>query len=95
MRSSNSELAETRRIAANRRRGVWAQQLCPSFFMNTPLPTYLQMTTPKPTEDLNVVSIWSKISTKERDALKAVADQREQTISQLIRFCLKEQGCLG
>jgi delta 1-pyrroline-5-carboxylate dehydrogenase len=53
------------------------------------------MTIPKPTEDLNVVSIWSKISTKEREALKAVADQREQTISQLIRFCLKEQGCLG
>ena len=53
------------------------------------------MTIPKPADELSVVSIWSKVSTKERDALKAVADEREQTISQLIRFCLKEQGCLG
>ena len=63
--------------------------------MNTPLPTYPQMTIPKPADELSVVSIWSKISTKERDALKAVADEREQTISQVIKWSLKQHGFLG
>ena len=67
----------------------------PLFFHEHPITHLPPMTIPKSADELSVVSIWSKINTKERDALKAVANEREQTISQVIKWSLKQHGFLG